>query len=83
MPKYGKGRPDAADLQELREFADTCKQVMEQTKEEVQMPGNRPYREYISIPIKPKANKNCMECGLCVEKCPVQAISENNMKNNR
>lgn len=81
MPKYGKGRPDAADLQELREFADTCKQVMEQTKEEVQMPGNRPYREYISIPIKPKANKNCMECGLCVEKCPVQAISENNMKN--
>ncbi|MCI5808818.1 MAG: 4Fe-4S binding protein [Oscillospiraceae bacterium] len=29
----------------------------------------------------PKANDNCVGCGLCAENCPAQAISTENLKN--
>lgn len=80
MPQYGKGRPDSADLEELAEFAQICKNVMEQTEDTVAVPGHSPYREYLTIPIKPKAGRKCTGCGLCMTKCPVQAIPAANVK---
>lgn len=80
MPKYGSGRPDAADLQELETFAEKCKEAVENAAEEAEVPGSRPYREYLSIPIKPKADKNCNKCGFCMKKCPVQAITADTIK---
>lgn len=79
MPKYGNGRPDAADLQELETFAKRCRKAVENA-EEAEVPGNRPYREYLSVPIKPKADKNCNKCGFCMKKCPVHAISADTIK---
>ena len=46
------------------------------TKEltEIEVPGQRPYKEYHGIPLKPTASKKCIECGICAKSCPVQAI---------
>lgn len=46
----------------------------------VQVPGNRPYREYGKIPLIPHATKSCSSCGLCAKECPVNAIPTDNPK---
>ena len=46
----------------------------------VQVPGNRPYREYDKIPLIPHATKSCSSCGLCAKECPVNAIPTDNPK---
>lgn len=74
LPKYGEGRPDITDIEELKKFSVRCKEMIEKTSSAVVVPGNRPYRKYIPIPIYPKANKQCIKCGLCHQKCPVHAI---------
>lgn len=79
MPKYAAGRPDSNDINELKEFAQKCKNSLLYAKTSVKVPGNVPYRKYLSIPIKPKVNKLCSECGLCLKNCPVNAISESNI----
>ncbi|MBQ4522010.1 MAG: 4Fe-4S binding protein [Lachnospiraceae bacterium] len=80
LPKYGKGRPDFADVEKLKQFSLQCKERILNTIGSASVPGNRPYRNYIPIPIKPKANKRCIGCGLCYQKCPVHAIEQNNYK---
>lgn len=76
MHQFGAGRPDAQDKQELEAFAVQIQKQLERTDKQpgVQVPGNRPYRPYGGIPLKPKAGKTCTKCGLCAIKCPVQAI---------
>ncbi len=38
------------------------------------LPGNRPYRKYGGVPMKPQAGKKCTRCGVCAAECPVGAI---------
>lgn len=78
MPKYGKGRPDLTDIEELKEFSVKCKRKIEESCDTVIVPGNRPYRKYVSIPIIPKATKQCTNCGICYRRCPVYAIDSGN-----
>ena len=40
----------------------------------------RNYRKYVSLPITPKADRRCIDCGLCYQKCPVHAIPGNNYR---
>lgn len=80
LPKYGEGRPDSADVEELKQFSVKCKEIMEKSFSTVIAPGNKPYRKYVSIPIKPKGNKRCINCGLCYQRCPVCAISFENYR---
>lgn len=71
IPQYAAGRPDASDERQLIGFANRisgkCGDVMS-------VPGNRPYKKSGGGGLVPKAAKDCVKCGLCAEKCPVQAI---------
>ena len=71
LPQYATGRPDAADKKQLEQFADA---IASGTEGAVSIPGNRPYKKSGGAGLVPKPTKDCVKCGLCAEKCPVQAI---------
>lgn len=80
MPKYGAGRPDSDDIEELKQFSFQCQNILKEPFSPLEIPGNKPYRKYVSIPITPKADTHCIDCGLCNRKCPVHAIPYNNYR---
>lgn len=71
IPKYATGRPDAADEKQLRQLAE---QIADKAEAAVAIPGNRPYKKAGNAGLVPKPTNSCVKCGLCAEKCPVQAI---------
>ncbi len=71
IPKYAAGRPDAEDEAQLTYFAERIRQ---KEGDIASVPGNRPYKKSGGGGLVPKATKECVRCGLCAEKCPVQAI---------
>ena len=76
MHRYGTGRPDARDKKELKAMIKPIQKKLlkpEQWKDFF-VPGKYPYREYSGVPLKPKANKKCRNCGICAAKCPARAI---------
>ena len=79
MRQFGTGRPDQQDEKELLEFAAKIMQS-DETQRTPKFPGNRPYREYGGVPLKPVANGKCTSCGLCAKECPADAISLDNPK---
>lgn len=76
MRQFGAGRPDEEDRRELVDFTDKIKRGIQNGSltETPHVPGNRPYRSFDGVPMKPRSGKNCTKCGLCAEKCPVGAI---------
>lgn len=83
FPQFGAGRPDEADRSQLQDFAGRIRAYLEKAEcgGTVAVPGNRPYREYNGVPLKPKAGKLCNGCGKCAEQCPVKAISPEDVSN--
>ena len=77
--RFGAGRPDETDTARLREFARAV--VNRKEYRDVQMPGNRPYREYKGVPIYPTSNDRCDGCGTCGMECPTGAIDQYAPKN--
>ena len=78
FPKVGMLRPDNSDLAKLTEFGRRCKTVLtsEVGDKIPSVKGKRPYKEYGGVPVHPSGKqKDCHKCGLCAEKCPVEAIS--------
>ena len=67
------------DEKELLEFAAKIMQSSEAQRPPA-FPGNRPYREYYGVPLKPVANRKCTSCGLCAKECPAGAIPLDNPK---
>ncbi|MBQ8604178.1 MAG: 4Fe-4S binding protein [Oscillospiraceae bacterium] len=79
ITKVEASRPDQGDIAELKAFADKVKQLMDEKIDgQLNVPGNYPYVEMGGVPLKPKGNKNCVNCGLCAAKCPVKAIDKTN-----
>ena len=76
MRQYGAGRPDAQDKMQLRQFSEKIAELIANREhvKEFTVPGNAAYQELNGFPLKPTADKSCVKCGLCAEKCPVQAI---------
>lgn len=71
IPQYAAGRPDASDEEQLAAFA---AQIAGKNSELTSLPGNRPYKKAGGAGLVPKVTRDCVKCGLCAEKCPVQAI---------
>ncbi|MBQ8639657.1 MAG: EFR1 family ferrodoxin [Lachnospiraceae bacterium] len=84
--QFGKGRPDAADRAELKNFAAKIKSMLEDEKawkesaQALKLPGNRPYREAGGAASVPIVTDTCVECGLCSRECPVEAIAADDPK---
>lgn len=83
MHQYAAGRPDAKDESELKDFAGKILEKLDGGLAESgtpQIPGNRPYRKAGGVGLVPKANHDCVNCGLCARQCPAKAIDTENLK---
>jgi len=68
-------RPDGQDEAQLAEFAEKIMDVLRSGRTaELQVPGNRPYKDFPGSPARALADDTCVRCGLCVTACPVGAI---------
>lgn len=77
--KFTIDRPNNEDLDEIISFGEKIKEVLSSNAiSGIIVPGNRPYKEYGGVPLKPKTNKNCHKCGLCASLCPSKSISHDN-----
>ena len=77
MRQFAAGRPDEQDIAELEEFSRELSEKLAGPKggEEIQVPGNRPYKVFNGSPMKPFTTEACSNCGTCVKACPAEAIS--------
>ncbi len=85
VTSFGAGRPDVRDLDKMDRFAEKVRKILDKTFSNYSLPeltvkGKQPYRAYGTIPLKIKAGPGCKGCGLCIRKCPVQAISRTDAK---
>lgn len=83
--KIAADRPDAEDRRKVRNFAVQAEEklhdlVSVSSAGSLKVPGNRPYRPYHSPSIKIKVGGGCKNCGECIRRCPVQAISRTDAK---
>lgn len=78
---YGKiqvGRPDHDDTYSDQLFGSLVRlKINKDNFSFVSIPGRYPYRDGGNGgSFRPGTNENCNHCGLCVKKCPVQAIED-------
>lgn len=79
----GSGRPNKQDLEKAKNFGNKVKMKINLIKEisdieKISVPGNYPYVEKVNKmgPMAPETNDNCIDCGICANSCPTNAISK-------
>lgn len=72
------GRPTEEDMVELEDFGRRLRGASQRSEAPLVLPGNRPFRDYAGVPFHVRASDKCIECGMCIKACPVQAIPELN-----
>ncbi len=77
ISKYAANRPDASDEAQLTDLAG---RILQKEGEATSIPGNRPCKKAGGGGLIPKATGDCVKCGLCAAKCPVEAIDPKTLK---
>lgn len=82
MRQFAAGRPDLEDRLEIKKFAEAIREKIEsgEMMAEVQVPGNKIYKEYSVSSSHPFATEECRECDICAKECPVGAIDKDYLK---
>ncbi len=84
--KVATSRPDMKDLQKAKEFGVKAEEKISFSKDllnakKLFIKGNFPYKERKSgLKCAPETNLNCINCGICADNCPMEAISFNNYR---
>jgi len=74
--QFAAGRPDAGDASELAGFAEKIAAKLSAPAPLPPLPGSHgTYKPTKPGSLKPDTNADCISCGVCVEGCPVDAIS--------
>jgi ferredoxin len=82
--KIAGARPDETDLNSAKEFGRQIKSKVDEkgkfvTDSNFKVKGSYPYKERHDSPnFAPKTADQCIECAVCAENCPVNAISFTN-----
>lgn len=75
VPAVGKGRPDGQDEAEILTFAGRVLEKLEKgTDSPVSVPGDRPYKQGMDMPVTPISQPSCIQCGKCAAICPAGAV---------
>lgn len=77
------GRPDEQDLNRARLFGAEIKEkfdILVKANQQISLPGNSDYasRSIPNYPFKVQTLEQCVLCDICMESCPVDAISIDN-----
>ena len=73
--QFAAGRPDGRDRARLHTFAPEIRtRLAEGNLPQPKIPGSRPYKKAGGSGMVPRPTEACLKCGLCAQKCPVQAI---------
>lgn len=75
MHAYGVGRPDEADARRLADLTGYIATKLRKGAVGLNVPGNRPYKEYKVATMIPQTGDACIRCGACARRCPTGAIS--------
>lgn len=75
-----KGRPDKEDEDKIREFANKTVEKIRNLEsihsfKDVKIKGDFPYHP-LKSQHSPSGDSKCIQCGICQENCPVDAISK-------
>jgi ferredoxin len=83
-PTIANRRPNPEDLQLAKDFGRlVAAKLSADHFDSVELPGTRPLK--VRNPVAPSAwapgtTEDCIQCGICVENCPVQIIDAKNAK---
>lgn len=79
-PECATGRPTEDDLASARDFAARVGAMLASgaipENAILEVPGQKPYKEYKPFPLPQSVNENCIMCGQCWQNCPTGAIAE-------
>ena len=84
VTQLAAGRPDQEDAEEITRFAEEILSKYEGILSGKEQPGNysvqgnRPYKNWNPMQAVPLVSDACIRCGLCAEKCPVEARAGKN-----
>lgn len=77
FPMVATDRPDKADRDQMKLFAEHVSTLLDKDTEEIKLPGNDEdnYCPHKHVPFCPVPTDDCTNCGTCARMCPVGAIS--------